>query len=196
MSTETLPLFPLNTVLVPGAWLDLRIFETRYLDLIRDCSRKGSGFGVVLIEDGDEAGAPARVHEVGCEARIIDFNTLPDGLLGIRVEGTRRFRVRDSQVEPNGLRIARIDWLASAPALPVPSEYAVLVTILERLAEHGDTQLAAADKARFDDADWVAWRVLERLPLGNDEKQQALAQDDPHQRLQWLIEQLPRFQSE
>lgn len=196
MSAETLPLFPLNSVLLPGGWLDLRIFETRYLDLIADCGRKGTGFGIVLIADGREAGAPAEIHAVGCEARIIDFSTLPDGLLGIRVEGQRRFRVLDSHVEANGLRVATVDFAAAAPRLTVPSEYAVLVTILERLGEHGDSQLAAAAKASFDDADWVSWRVIERLPLEWSEKQQALAEDDPIQRLQWIIEQLPRFQSD
>ena len=196
MTTQTLPLFPLSSVLVPGAWLELRIFETRYLDLVSDCSRKGSGFGVVLIRDGAEAGAPAEIHDFGCEARIVDFNTLPDGLLGIRVEGARRFRVHASHVAANGLRIAEVEWSAPAPTMPVPAEYAVLVTILERLAEHGDSQLKVAAKANFDDADWVSWRVIERLPLDHAEKQQALVQDDPHQRLQWIIEQLPRFQAE
>ncbi len=196
MSTGSLPLFPLNSVLLPGAWLDLRIFETRYLDLIRDCSRHGTGFGVVLIREGRDTDAASDIHDIGCEARIIDFSTLPDGLLGIRVEGTRRFRIRDSHVAGNGLRVANVDGLPQVDASPVPSEFAVLVTILERLAEHGDSQLGAADKARFDDADWVSWRVVERLPLDLSEKQQALEQDDPLQRLQWIIEQLPRFQAE
>ena len=196
MSHDTLPLFPLNSVLLPGAWLDLRIFETRYLDLVRDCSRKGCGFGVVLIQEGQDTDAGSTIHAVGCEARIVDFNTLPDGLLGIRVEGARRFRILDSQVEGNGLRVAGVAWSEPAPAMPVPVEYAVLVTILERLAEHGHSQLAAAEKARFDDADWVSWRVIERLPLDTAEKQQALEQGDPLQRLQWIIEQLPRFQSD
>ena len=196
MNAESLPLFPLASTLLPGGWLDLRIFETRYLDLIRDCSRQGTGFGVVLIREGRDTDAASSIHPLGCEARIIDFSTLPDGLLGIRVEGERRFRIRDSRVEANGLRVAAIDWLPAAPRMPVPAEYAVLATLLERLAEHGDAQLAAADKSRFDDADWVSWRITERLPLAEDEKQQALAQEDPNQRLQWILEQLPRFQAE
>ena len=88
--TETLPLFPLQTVLVPGGALGLRIFETRYLDLIRDCGRSGTGFGVCLILDGDEAGAPAVPAAVGTEARIEDFGTTGDGLLMLRVRGARR----------------------------------------------------------------------------------------------------------
>lgn len=193
---EMLPLFPLSSPLLPGGWLDLRIFETRYLDLIRDCSRNGTRFGVVLIRAGRDTDAASTIHDVGCEARIVDFSTLPDGLLGIRVEGARRFRIRNSQVKDNGLRVANVDWLPAVDRVPVPTEYAVLVTILEHLAEHGDSQIKAADKACFDDADWVSWRVIERLPLGNDEKLQALTQDDPLLRLQWIIEQLPRFQAE
>lgn len=195
MSNETLPLFPLNSVLTPGGWLDLRIFETRYLDLVRESARNGRGFGIVLIRDGHEAGAPAEICAIGCEARIIDFSTLPDGLLGIRVEGGRRFRVRDSHIAANGLRVAEVDLHVAPEPLAVPSDYAVLVTILERLAEHGDSQLAAAAKARFDDSDWVSWRVIERLPLEWPEKLHALEIDDPRQRLQWVIEQLPRFQA-
>ena len=67
---DLFPLFPLQTVLVPGAALGLRIFETRYLDLVRDCGRSGTGFGICLILDGDEAGAPAAPAAVGTEARI------------------------------------------------------------------------------------------------------------------------------
>jgi Lon protease-like protein len=193
---EMLPLFPLSSPLLPGAWQDLRIFETRYLDLIRDCCRRGISFGIVLIREGRDTDATSSIHDIGCEARIVDFSTLPDGLLGIRVEGVRRFHILDSRTEASGLRTADIDWLPQADALPVPSEYAVLVTILERLAEHGDSQLKVADKARFDDADWVSWRVIERLPLDNEEKLQALTQDHPLLRLQWIIEQLPRFQAE
>ena len=192
----SLPLFPLNSVLLPGGWLDLRIFETRYLDLVRDCTRNARGFGVLLIREGNEVGAPAPTHDHGCEARIIDFSTLPDGLLGIRVEGVRHFRVINSHIERNGLRVADVAFAPAPQPGHVPSEYSVLATILERLAEHGDAQLSAAAKARFDDADWVSWRIVERLPMEWSEKQQALEIDDPLQRLQWVIEQLPRFQSD
>ena len=96
--SETLPLFPLNTVLLPGAALGLRVFEPRYLDLVRECGRRGSGFGVCLIAEGTEAGAPATPQDCGTEARIEDFDTGPDGLLHLRLRGHRRFRVTASQV--------------------------------------------------------------------------------------------------
>lgn len=194
--SDTLPLFPLDVVLLPGGWLDLRIFEPRYLDLVRDCTRNNRTFGVVRLESGRDTDRDVAFASVGCDARIIDFDALPDGLLGIRVEGVRRFRVQSRTVQGNGLHVATVDWLPTPDTTPVPPDYAVLVTILERLAEHGDTQLSAAAKTRFDDAEWVGFRIIERLALESHEKQYALEFDDPIARLQWIIEQLPRFQAE
>ena len=106
----SLPLFPLHTVLVPGAALDLRIFERRYLDMVRDCGRSGSGFGVCLILDGDEAGRPATPAAFGCEALIEDFGSTPEGLLSLRVRGRRRFHALRTRVRDSGLVVADIEW--------------------------------------------------------------------------------------
>src|SRR6516165_3033400 len=89
----TIPLFPLNTVLFPGGPLPLRIFETRYLDMVRHCMRERCPFGVVLIRAGAEVGAVAETTAIGTTARIVDFNSMPDGLLGISCIGERKFRV-------------------------------------------------------------------------------------------------------
>ena len=98
-----LPLLPLQAVLVPGAGLDLRIFERRYLDMVRDCGRSGSGFGVCLILEGSETGAAATPAAFGTEALIEDFGSTPDGLLSLRVRGRRRFHVLRTRVRDNGL---------------------------------------------------------------------------------------------
>lgn len=189
-----LPLFPLSAVLYPGGRLELRIFEPRYLDLVRECSRTGSGFGVCLIVRGTEAGAPAVPAAIGSVARIVDFSTLPDGLLGIVARGGERFRVRRTRVRDSGLVVGEVDLLPDDPALPVPAESGLLATILRRLAEQVGGELGAASDARFDDAAWVAWRLAELLPLELEERQQLLQSDDPAQRLRWLAEWLPRFQ--
>lgn len=189
-----LPLFPLSTVLFPGGRLELRIFEPRYLDLVRECARSGAGFGVCLIVRGHEAGAPAVPAAIGTVARIEDFSTLPDGLLGIASRGGERFRVQRTRVRDNGLVVGSVDYLPDDPVVPVPAESGVLATILRRLAEQVGGELAAASDARFDDAAWVAWRLAELLPLEMEERQQMLQSDDPAQRLKWLAEWLPRFQ--
>lgn len=189
-----LPLFPLSTVLFPGGRLALRIFEPRYLDLVRECARTGVGFGVCLLVRGTEVGAPAVPAAIGTVARIEDFSTLPDGLLGITTRGGERFRVQRTRVRDNGLVLGQVEFLPADPALPVPAESGVLATILRRLAEQVGGELAAASDAHFDDAAWVAWRLAELLPLEMEERQQMLQSDDPAQRLRWLAEWLPRFQ--
>lgn len=92
--------------------LDLQIFEARYLDMISRCMKQGSGFGVVCIIEGAEVGdAASHFAAIGCEARVCDFQQRPNGLLGIRVEGGRRFRVERAQVLPDQLTIADVQWL-------------------------------------------------------------------------------------
>jgi hypothetical protein len=189
-----LPLFPLSCVLFPGGRLDLRIFEPRYLDLVRDCTRQGSGFGVCLIVRGREAGGPSVPAAYGTVASIVDFSALPDGLLGISTRGGARFHVRRTRVRDNGLIVATVDWLEQDPPQPVPAEYGVLATVLTRLAEQVGGELGGADKALFDDAAWVAWRLAELLPLANEERQQLLQEPSANARLALLAEWLPRFQ--
>lgn len=194
MAPEPLALFPLASVLFPGGQLDLRIFEPRYLDLIRDCSRNERGFGVCLIVEGTEAGEPARPAGIGTEARIIDFFTRPDGLLGIRVEGHGRFEVETATARSDGLLLAKVDWRDAEPMLSLPAEYGLLATILERIHEHMAGSIGSIDRARYDDASWVGFRLAEAFPLDNTERQLLLQIDDPLQRLDQLMHYLPRFQ--
>ncbi|PLY17025.1 MAG: peptidase S16 [Sedimenticola sp.] len=175
---QEIPLFPLNTVLFPGGLLPLRIFEPRYVDMISACMKGKGEFGVVLIREGEETGEAPTVHEVGTLARIIDWEMLEDGLLGISCIGTRRFRVHSSRVTRSQLTIARIELIEAPPCLPVPVEYQSLVELLQRLWEQEGAQLAELPTA-FDNAAWVSARLFEFLPLPLAEKQQFLAGNDP-----------------
>ncbi len=180
-----IPLFPLGTVLFPGGPLPLRIFETRYIDLVRRCLRDGSGFGVVLIREGVEAGGPAVTFDVGTYARIVDFSQQPDGLLGIRAEGERRFRILEGRRERDGLNVAAVEWLPEDPSLPLPAEFADLGPALEALlAEAGEPY--ATLEHHPGDAAWVAGRLTELLPLAPGHKQHCLEIDDPVERLRFL----------
>lgn len=196
MSAHTieLPLFPLNAVLFPGGTLGLRIFEARYLDMVRDCSRRGAAFGVCLIMAGQEAGEPALPAAVGTLAHIIDFDTLPDGLLGISVSGGARFRVLKSRIRDNGLVIGEVRQWPDEPVVAVPVEYALLPAILERLAEQAALSWRNGPRERYDDASWVGFRLAELLPLGDSERQQMLEVTDPLERLAALRDAMPRFQ--
>ena len=187
-----LPLFPLHTVLVPGAALALRIFERRYLDLLRDYGRSGSGFGVCLILEGHEAGAPAMPAAFGCEAVIEDFDTTPDGLLSLRVRGQRRFHVLRTRVRDSGLVVADVAWCEDeAVASPrLRPEHALLADVLRQILAQVGAGGSEPAPALFEDAAWVGWRLAELLPLSLPQRQALLQFDDPHLRLQRLLDHI------
>lgn len=194
MALSELPLFPLSSVLFPGGSLGLRIFEPRYLELIKRCGRSGEGFGVCLILDGHEAGAPAIPAALGTEAAIVDFAMTEDGLLGITVEGRRRFHVERTRVRADGLIIADVRWLPEAAAEPVRAEHALLGVLLARILDKAGVEHDGVGKGRLAEAGFVGWRLAEWLPLSPSERQWLLQLDDPHERLQQLVERLPDFQ--
>lgn len=194
MTHADISLFPLSTVLFPGGPLALRIFEPRYLDMVRDCTRNESCFGICLMLEAAETGAPALPAAVGTLARIADFYTHPDGLLGINVEGGARFRVSRTRVRDNGLVRGEVNCWPDEPVLPVPPEFGLLSTILERLIEQVGGWWRAAPRERYDDASWVGFRLAELLPLSSAERQQLLELIDPLERLRVLRDALPRFQ--
>lgn len=195
MSGSELPLFPLSSVLFPEGGLSLRIFEPRYLDMIRDCARDDVGFGVCLILDGGEVGEPATPAAIGTLARIVDFHTGSDGLLGILARGDRRFRVQQTRVRDDGLIRAQVEWIEEGEIQSVPAECGLLATILERFHEQAGGEYAMVDRARYDEASWVAYRLAEALPLEPSERQLLLQMSDPIERLIQLMHYLPRFQS-
>lgn len=191
-----LPLFPLNTVLFPQCPLDLQIFEARYLDMISRCMKQGEGFGVVCILEGGEVGeAAGRFSAIGCEARICDFQQRPNGLLGIRVEGGRRFRVRHAQVLPDQLTVAEVDWLEEAAEQSLGLEHADLLALLEALAEHPLIAALGMSGAVSDQAA-LANRLAYLLPLALEQKLQLLDLDTPQARLSQLQVWLEQLQGE
>jgi uncharacterized protein len=182
MSTAEIALFPLNTVLFPGGPLPLRIFETRYTDMVCRCMREQSAFGVVLIRAGVESGEVASAADIGTTARIVDFYQLPDRLLGITCQGERRFRVLSRRRQPDGLNLATVEWLPEDSGVVVPAEYQHLADLLRKvLPELGEIYQSVPK--HFDDAAWVGARLVEILPISLGDKQACLEMDDPLQRL-------------
>jgi len=199
MATE-IPLFPLGLVLVPGGYLPLRIFERRYLDMVSDAARDGSGFGVCLVtrDEGsdDDTPGPAQHARTGTLARIRDFYTLDDGLLGITCEGHERYRIARTRVRDNGLVLGEVDWLEEPAPTPLPPEYALLASITENFMDKLGGNYPDYGPERLQDASWVGYRLTELLPLEPAEKQVLLEMNEPLQRLQTLLETLPRFQAD
>lgn len=190
-----IPLFPLRTVLFPGGYLPLRIFEQRYLEMVRDCARNDTGFGVCLIREGEEAVSPVKTAQVGTHAQIVDWNTLEDGLLGVSAIGTVRFKTENVWQEEDGLFRAQVEVLPEAPECSVPEAFSVLSDVLGRFMEKVSDHYPDYVPEKLQDAAWLGYRLSELLPLAGIEKQHLLELSDPIERLQNLLEILPRFQS-
>jgi Lon protease-like protein len=188
MAHESLPLFPLHKVLLPGAAMDLRIFERRYLDLVRDCGRSGGGFGVCLILEGNEAGAPATPAAYGVEALIENFDMGEDGLLSLRVRGHRRFHVLRTRVRDNGLVMADVEWLSEDEDFEILPEHALLGTLLQTMMEKVGTDVSKLPARVFEHAGWVGWRLAQVLPITPEQRVSLLQEDDVNARLQRLLE--------
>ena len=179
---QAVPIFPLNTVLYPGAALPLRIFEVRYVDMARDCLRRSSPFGVCLIVEGDEVGTPAIPQKVGCLARIAECDAEELGVLKVRVVGEERFRIVSSEATKQGLIMAEIEpLLPERPAPQAPGLAECAEFLRKVIAGIGEERFMRP--LRFDDASWVGFRLAEILPLRNDVKQKLLELTDATLRL-------------
>jgi len=182
---DDIALFPLNTVLFPGGLLPLRIFESRYVDMVGGCMRQDAMFGVVLIVDGNDTSAVVNIAEVGTAARIVDFQTQPDGLLGLLCRGERRFRVQQRRQQGDGLNRATIEWMQDAPLTPLDPQFQPLVSVLRKVM----ARLASIGRfiePNYEDASWVSHRLAEFLPLEAPWQQRLLEIDDPNVRLGML----------
>ena len=187
---EEIPLFPLGTVLFPGGLLPLRIFEQRYLEMGKACLRDGTPFGVCLIREGAEVGAPAVPEDIGCLARIVHWDMQQLGLLQIVAQGAQRFRIRERRNREDGLVLGSVELLAEEADGPLPEAAGACRELLERIAvEHGERLFAKP--YRLDSCAWVSARLAEVLPLPAAAKQLMLEMNDGRQRLgvlQRLIE--------
>jgi uncharacterized protein len=188
---SAIALFPLGIVLFPGGPLPLRIFETRYIDMVRRCMREGCGFGVVLIREGQEVGTrQAEIYDVGTMAAITDFHQLSDGLLGLSCVGRERFRILERTCQADGLNLGQVQPIAAEPNLKVPPRHArlshLLSTVLPQLGE-----VYAGMEMRLDDAAWVGHRLAEILPIPPADKQAYLELVDPLERLDRLASLAP-----
>ena len=195
MSTVEIPLFPLGSVLFPGGFLPLRIFEQRYLTMIRDCASSDTGFGVCLIREGAEAESPVKITDTGTHAKIVDWYTLEDGLLGVSAIGTSRFMVESTRVQDDGLLRGSVRFLPEPPSCPLPEAYSLLADVLGRFMEKVGDQYPGYSESSLQDAVWVGYRLAELLPLAGVEKQHLLELTDQIERLQSLVDVLPRFQT-
>lgn len=210
-SVKSLPLFPLGTVLFPGGWLPLQIFEVRYLDMVQRCHERGEPFGVVTLTEGSEVQRPsdrepgqAFAREafgvVGTLAHIETLERPQPGLLVIGCRGGDRFKLRSSEKLKHGLWMGEAEALPTDPPMAIPDDLDSLRELLLDLgrqlhAQHPDAFRHALEGPHWRDAGWVANRWCDFLPESNAVKQRLLTLDNPLLRLELvgdLVDKLPR----
>ena len=180
-----IPIFPLNTVLFPGGLLPLRVFEARYMDMTRDCLKRDAPFGVCLIREGAEVGAPAVPEGIGCLATILEWDMQQQGILNIRTRGGQRFRILERRTGVQGLTSADIELIPPEASALVPDEFSSCARLLEMVVVDQGKPIFAEPHA-FDDASWVGYRLAEILPVPLVAKQKLLELNDSLGRLSIL----------
>lgn len=184
-SLAHVPLFPLSSTVLPGGRIPLQLFEPRYLDMLAGCMREQRGFVVVLLREGDEVGSQAVFYDIATYVRIVDFQQLDNGLLGITAEGLWKVAVNRSWRAPDGLNLGDAERLPEEPEDALPTGHSELAAVLRALLRHPviNTLDLSVD---FSSAREVGWRLTELLPLDSQEKQRLLEMQDPLERLDRL----------
>lgn len=202
-----IPLFPLNTVLFPDGVLPLRIFEARYMDMVRDCMQDEAPFGVCLITKGAEVGGLAHTETVGCLASIQAWDMKQLGLLHLRTVGMQRFRIQRSHAQPNGLVLGEVELIDPDEDLPIEPEHKPCADLLARIIDDLGAQIAEKRRTSGEDGDvlgdmpfdkpfrmdssvWVGNRLCEVLPVPLKAKQKLMELDDAHARLEIVSQYL------
>jgi len=202
LTLSSLPLFPLGSVLFPGGLLALRVFEVRYLDMVRKCHQAGAPFGVVALTQGREvrqAGAPEeQFNDVGTLAVIEQIDTPQPGLITLLCRGSQRFRITQRSHLPHGLWIADVGHIDPDLMVPIPQDLRKASTALAqvlRTLKQRDPETPTAivpTAAQLDDCGWVANRWCELLPVPLELKQRLMELDNPLVRLELVGDVLER----
>jgi Lon protease-like protein len=182
-----IPLFPLGTVLFPDGVIALKIFEARYLDMIKRCLREKTEFGVISIIkniESDQESISATFSQIGTLAQIEDFDPVQPALYMTKSFGTQRFKLLNSTQEASGLWIGEVELLENDPLIPVPQEHQKVAKLLDEIIsviQSEDLMGEAPFKQPYkvDDCGWVSNRLAELLPISLAQKNHLLAQTNP-----------------
>jgi Lon protease-like protein len=193
-SSRKIPLFPLGTVLFPDGVIALKIFEARYLDMIKKCLREKTEFGVISIlkDQGDEDATPT-FSQIGTLAQIEDFDPVQPALYMTKSFGTQRFKLLNSSQESNGLWLGEVELLDNDPVTPIAKEHEGVVKLLNEIISVIQSEDLLGDAPfkkpfRVDDCGWVSNRLAELMPISLAQKNHLLAQTNPRIRLDLITE--------
>lgn len=176
-----MPLFPLSAVLVPRGRMPLQIFEQRYLDLVRESMKTDTPFGVIWIRRGAEVAEKGRVApdlgDYGTTAKIVDWDQLPNGLLGITIEGGERFELLETGMRANGLVTGEVSVRDTRDAQPMQEQWQSMLDVLHSLEHHPHVQSLNL-QVDYKDAWQVGYTLVQLLPLDEALKYELLGMEN------------------
>ncbi|MGI9046275.1 MAG: LON peptidase substrate-binding domain-containing protein [Burkholderiales bacterium] len=181
-----IPIFPLHTVLFPGGFLPLKVFEQRYIEMTKVCLKESRPFGVCLIREGQEVGATATPENVGCLATIKEWDMQQLGMFQLKTAGVRRFQIDSRETAANGLISAEVTVLPDEPEIAASAESEVCAKMLRVIVDQVGVDKFLAP-LRYEDPSWIGYRLTELLPIKLTTRQRLLEINDAQLRLQTLL---------
>lgn len=202
MVLNNLPLFPIGSVLYPGSVMPLRIFEVRYLDMIRRCIENSAPFGIVSLLQGNEVARPEQTEsfaQIGTLATIISHESPQPGLRMIRCLGQQRFRTMRIERLKHGLWMSDVKYLAQDTAVQVPQELGLCRSLFEKVlrrmppSAQNNLFLGEPQPHQLNDCGWLANRWCHLLPLPLEMKQRLLELESPLIRLELVSDLIDKL---
>ena len=195
MKKNNLPVFPLGLVALPGTIQNLQIFEPRYISMVKECMANDHGF-VIVFQKGAIQNDDYEISKKGSYVEIIDFNNLPNGLLGITVKSVNKVLIKDLTQLEDGLHIAQINPLIDPEVddQALLAEFPEIINILNQLVKHPRI-LDMPLEVDFNSADSVAYHLAGLIPLSWSHKQSLLEAFDASQRLSILSKYIEEISS-
>ncbi|MBT7602964.1 MAG: peptidase S16 [Gammaproteobacteria bacterium] len=171
--SNNIPIFPLNSIMFPGGYIPLRIFEIKYIDMIKNCLKGNTGFGITLTKESKE-----EFYDVGTFCKICDWKQMNDGLLGITARGKYRFKIIDTSIKTNNLITANVEKIIEPNLKDIPKELMPYSDFLKNILEQYPKFYNDEAPKYFNESGWVGSRLAELLPIPKNEKQLILETED------------------
>ena len=187
---KNIPIFPLKSIILPGGQFPLRIFERRYLDMIRDSLKNNSGFVIALTKQ--DADYISSVHDYACYVEIVDWSQLDGGLLGITVEGKKIVTLSNCELNERNLLIGHAKEIESSVDHLIPAKYQILSRFYRKIYPEIKAYIFH-HKSKYNDANWIGFRLIECLPIKICDKADLIATNEPLDRLEKILHIVKRI---
>lgn len=198
MESYQLPLFPLNVVVCPKGLMNLRIFEARYLDMIKTCLREQTGFALVAAQPDTQSDQSSHLPfaSVGTVLEILDADVTTVGIIMVSCRGTRRIHINGFTVQADGLVMGNVSDIENDLQVPIPDDLKSVSEHLQHLIESlplqgiAESDIPILKPYEYNDAAWVSNRWVELLDLPLIQKQRLMQMDSPIVRLELIHDAL------